>query len=206
MGRIASLSAENLAAIVARDGKTKGANCQNTREAVRQLFGEDAFQQLVDRLPESSQALLRRKRILSVDWVPIADWAPFLEQVCDGVGRDEHRTHELARDWAERDFNGVYKFFIRFGAPEFILDRTAKVWSTYFSIGRLELVERSKTAQGARVRLELRDFVPWPMFVVNLGAFAEQVIVMTGKVPRVTCTDQKIEGDRMHADYLVEYE
>jgi len=192
--RIAKMNAHN-----------KGANCANTVECLRTQLGESAFNALLSRLPPDSQTLLRR-RLFAVEWIPAHDWAYVLEAVCDHYERDTAKMIVLSREWCRADFNPVYRFFLRFGSPEFILARTSKVWRTYFDVGELVMSEGQREGKRHRFSAELRDFPPWHLFTVNLQGFMEEILVLSGAtVSRVERTEPQIKDGTMSCRYDIEY-
>jgi hypothetical protein len=186
-------------------GNNKAANCLNTMAVTRAAMGEAAFAKLAEALPQACRDMLQ-KRWLTIEWVPLAQWIVFLEAVCDAHDRDEARMFALARQWADADFNGVYKFFLRFGSPGFILGRTAKVWSTYYDTGELKIVGDEQKGGARTLHMRLENFAPWPLFAYNLHAFIVHVLTLSGaKDLHVERGTPVIEHALLRCDYTVSY-
>lgn len=204
--RIPSLSADGYASIADMKAHNKGANCANTVACLRTQLGPDELEALVQSLPPTSQALMRR-RLLAVEWIPAQEWAYVLEAVCDHFDRDRAKMIALSREWCRADFNSVYRFFLRFGSPEFILSRTSKVWRTYFDVGELVMTNGRKEGTRHHFSAELRDFAPWPLFTVNLQGFIEEVLVLSGaKATEVRSGTPEIRDNRLSCRYDISYE
>ncbi len=186
------------------EGNIKGANCVNTIAETQRLLGP-GFKRFVAKLPSATQTIATR-RVLAVEWLPLRDWAPFVQGVYDELGQDEGRMLTTARGWANADFSGIYKFLLRFGSPQFILARTSKVWSTYFDVGTLEAPERRTLGDRQEIILRLRDFVPWPIFGITLQSFILEVLTLSGaKLLSVQLTRRELKANRLECDFTISY-
>lgn len=186
--------------------QTKGANLVNTITVVRERLGEQEFNALVEELPPNTRTLLKR-RIFAVEWIPLSDWMPFLEAIfVKKCASNELVWRQWARAFCERDFNSVYKMFLKLGSPDFLLDRTARVWSTYNNTGKLEIVEKGTTGNDKRITLRLMDFEPYPLYAVSIHGFIEQLLAMSGaKTTSVVMSKREVSNDRMMVEYTVVY-
>jgi hypothetical protein len=162
--------------------RLKAASIINNIEVARQIVGEPALGQLLGELPEATRALFAR-RILALEWIEAAEWLPFqsamLQRYFTG---DEAAFRAYARKVCERDFNSFYKLIIRLiVSPESLLERTAKLWSTYADDGELAVAARDRQGARQRVVLKLSGFhTEHAVFGVLLHAFVEQLLQMSG--------------------------
>jgi hypothetical protein len=162
--------------------RLKAASIINNIELARELLGEPRLGELLATVPEATRALFER-RLYAVEWLESEDWLPFqtamLERYFAG---DEGAFRAYARKVCERDFNTFYKVIIRFlVSPESLLERTAKLWSTYSDEGTLAVVDRAR--EGGRQRVSLRlDAIrtTHPVFGLLLHGFVEQLLRMSG--------------------------
>jgi hypothetical protein len=189
------------------NGNTKAANVINTLAVIKETFGEGPVASLIAVMPPATRAICQR-RLLAVEWVSYGDWFRFLDAVCDELlGGDEEKLFALGCKFCERDFGGVYKVFLRFGSPAFILDRTAKVWSTYYDFAKLEATKRVQDGAKSLVRVELSGFLPLRRYPILLHAFVHQTLTMSGaKGLAVTRHRQRIEDGRLSCGFEVRYD
>jgi hypothetical protein len=162
--------------------RLKAASIINTIDLAREEMGEAHFNELVATLPPETQALFAR-RLLAVEWIEADHWLPFQQALLyEHFEGDEMTFRAFIRKVCERDFNTFYKIIIRILiSPESLLERTAKLWSTYSDSGSLEVAAREKLEVGHRVTLKLSAFKSeYPVFGILLHAFVEQLLQMSG--------------------------
>ncbi len=201
---IAAPSSEQWAFLQQSPAGTKGANCANTLALIRRQVGEVSWPAFRGRLPPSSEALTR-KPIVAFDSVRLAAWIPVVEGVIDLVGRDERRILEMAREWCDADFNGIYRFFIRLGSASFVLGRAAQVWRTYYDVGEVTLVRLPDEFGRSRAHVSLANFVPWPAFGVLFQAFVAHIIALTGGKDLVVQRRQELTAQTLGVDLEVSF-
>jgi hypothetical protein len=162
--------------------RLKAASIINTIDLARGIVGEPRFGEMISTLPPATQALFGR-RILPVEWLEADHWLPFQQAMLyEHFEGDEMPFREFIRKVCERDFNTFYKVIIRMIlSPNGLLERTAKLWSTYSDSGRLEVAGREKLDVGQRVTLKLSGFQSeYSVFGILLHAFVEQLLHMSG--------------------------
>ncbi|MCC6809599.1 MAG: hypothetical protein IT381_19375 [Deltaproteobacteria bacterium] len=187
-------------------GQTKGANLINTIAVARDRLGEQRFAELLERLPERTRELVKR-RIVAVEWVALDDWMPFLQTLfAEHCRSDEVQWREWAHAFCERDFNTVYKFFLKLGSPGFIIGRAARVWRTYNDSGQLEVLSREQREKETHILMRLSDFEPYPLYAVSVQGFMEQLLAMSGaKASTVRMTARDVKNGRLVAEYAITY-
>jgi hypothetical protein len=162
--------------------RLKAASLINTIELARSLVGEPRFGELISTLPPTTQALFGR-RILPVEWIEADHWLPFQQALLyEHFDGDEMAFREFIRRVCERDFNTFYKLIIRMiMSPDGLLERSAKLWSTYSDSGSLEVSAREKLEVGHRVTLKLSGFKSeFSVFGILLHAFVEKLLQLSG--------------------------
>jgi hypothetical protein len=88
---------------------------------------------------------------------------------------------------------GVYKIFFKFGSPQFIIDRAAKVFSNYYPEGSLSVAESSP----GRCILQITRF-PEPHFILDnmIAGWLEGVLeLLERKTRKVEITKSMAKGD-----------
>jgi hypothetical protein len=171
-------------------------------------MGEERLRELVATLPAATQALFAR-RLLAVEWVEADDWLPFQQaMLAEHFGGDEMAFRAFIRRVCQRDFNTFYKIIIRMIlSPESLLERTAKLWSTYSDSGSLEVVSREKLSVGHRVMLRLSAFKSeHEVFGILLHAFVEQLLQMSGaRAPEVRREVNRVVLGEVETELIAEY-
>jgi hypothetical protein len=110
--------------------ETKGSAFISAVSALKKM-APDRFEKFLETLSPEAAALMRRPP-LPVTWVPADHWFAILEaahkHLFDG---DETKMFEFGRLTLLSDLKTIYRFFIRFMSPQFVIDRAAKLWETY---------------------------------------------------------------------------
>jgi hypothetical protein len=110
---------------------SKANNFNSCVATLRQMVGEEPFARVVAALPSETQALVH-KPPLPTTWIATQHLACVIETAGRELfSSDEERVVDWARQAVGRDLRTVYKVFIRFLSPTFVIERAARVWSTY---------------------------------------------------------------------------
>lgn len=163
-------------------GNIKASGVIHNIEIARELLGEAKMAELTKALPKPTQALLER-RLLPVEWVPIDDWMPFQQALLERhFGGDEEQFRKLVRKVCERDFSTFYKVLIRLVmSPDSLLERAAKLWSTYNDHGSLDVA--AKTVRDGRTEVKMRVagvHTRYAVYGIGFHAYVEQLMGMAG--------------------------
>src|SRR5262249_10956414 len=123
------------------------------------------------------------RRILPLEWLEADDWLPFQAAMLERhFAGSEPSFRRYMHQVCERDFNTFYKVVIRFlVSVESLLERTAKLWSSYAGSGKLEITGRGPLGARQRIQLRLDGFeTEHRVFGVLVHAFVEQLLAMAG--------------------------
>ena len=111
----------------------KGSVVSDSIKSVKEKFGEQIYATIVNQLHGETRALFERASILSSSWYPLDAFTEFLEQdinvTAQGKEQELIRRAELV---IERQLGGIYKMFVKFGTPQFVLNRLTVIHQTYF--------------------------------------------------------------------------
>jgi hypothetical protein len=111
--------------------QSKANNFNSCVATLRRLVGEERFVKVVAALEPETQAIVHHPP-LATAWVATRHFAAVIETAgCDAFDGDEARVVDWARQSVGRDLRTVYKLFIRFLSPSYVIERAARVWSTY---------------------------------------------------------------------------
>jgi hypothetical protein len=95
------------------------------------MLDADGFASLVGKLPPATAEAIR-KPPLSVQWIPCARYADLVSgALSHSFGGDEERVVELGRRAFLHDLKTIYRVFIKFLSPGFVVERGTKLWLTY---------------------------------------------------------------------------
>jgi hypothetical protein len=134
----------------------KGTAISGRLNYARRRGGDEAVQTIVNGLSDpAARELLADGKPLKSNWYPFSA----LVDITVGIDRlfgkgDLSIVQEVGGDVAEADLNGVYKLFMQFASPQYLVDKAASLWRNYYDSGELLVVERGQDM----AMLELRAF------------------------------------------------
>ena len=110
----------------------KGSAIKETINQIKSRAGEEALQKILSLLDEETRTICQNE-VFSSTWYPLDVFTRFLEVeirvLADGKEEMVTRGSEAV---IERQLRGIYKAFVKFGSPEFVIKRIAAVHATYF--------------------------------------------------------------------------
>ena len=131
--------------------QVKGTAVLSSLRYVRERFGEEPLALVLAALPAEDAALCGG--VLASSWYPMPAFLRFMQEAERQLGAQEpNLVLEMGRASCDYGITGVYKIFFKVGSPEFIIRRAARVFSSYYDTGRLEVVE----SEDGRCVVELR--------------------------------------------------
>jgi predicted hydrocarbon binding protein len=144
---------------------------------VREGFGQDELQQVIDKLPAEDKILFSKK-IVPLTWVEAQIFNRFLETVDMILGKkDYYLCREIGRYQAEKGVNTFYQMFIRAGNTAFVLKRAHSFWRSLHDEG--ELIIQITGEKSVRARL-LNYREAGKAFCTSLIGYFERVLEMSG--------------------------
>ncbi len=167
--------------------QTKGTSVAAVVRFVERQWGSEGLQRLAAAVKPQEAAKLLTGQILAGSWYPFAYFAALLESaevLFGGAGDVARREGRYCAEW---DLRGVYRVFIKFASPSFLVERAGKVWRQYYDSGELAVVESAPN----RVVFELRDFAaPHRAHCETVLGWSERAAELTG-VGKVTGSHPK---------------
>jgi hypothetical protein len=135
--------------------EVKGTAVSVTPEYVKARFGESGQRRWLESLSPAAQAIFSRT-IYPHLWFPLE--LGFVEptrKICELFhGGRSLGAIDVGRFSAERALRGIYKFFVRLGSPESLIERASSVFATYYRPCRMEGIPMGK----GKVALRIFDF------------------------------------------------
>ena len=110
----------------------KGSAIKETIEQIKLRAGEAAFQTILGLLDDETRKICEGD-IFSSTWYPLDLFTRFLEiEIKVLANGNEEMVTKGSEAVIERQLRGIYKAFVKFGSPEFVIKRIAAVHATYF--------------------------------------------------------------------------
>jgi len=123
--------------------QVKGTSVIATKNFVEARFGYNSQKAWLESLPEESKKIFTQT-ILSNAWYSFSDaFVIPTRKICDIFYQGSNAgAREIGRYSAEQSLKGIYRAFARVASVNFMLERTANIFKTYYHPGRMEVVSR----------------------------------------------------------------
>ncbi len=124
----------------------KGTAVISTEKFVKENH-PDKYQDWLDSLPENSKNLFK-DGILAGNWYPLNDAVIIPTKKIGEIffnNNIENAFYEVGVFSAKYALKGVYKIFVRVASVDFVLKRLTSIFSTYYSEGKIEIINRKKS-------------------------------------------------------------
>jgi hypothetical protein len=113
--------------------EVKGSVVSDSVKAVKEQFGDQTYNTIVGQLKGETRALFERASFLSASWYSLDAFTEFLEMDIKVTAKgNEQELIKRAEVVIEHQLSGIYKMFVRFGTPQFVLNRLSIIHQTYF--------------------------------------------------------------------------
>jgi hypothetical protein len=110
----------------------KGTVLVDTINAINTRAGDAALTKIIGNLSSESRAIFE-KPVQPSNWYSLDAFVELLEvSIRDAAGGDRSILAKRSEQIVERQLRGVYKVFVKFGSPGFIINRISAVHATYF--------------------------------------------------------------------------
>lgn len=156
----------------------KGTAVKSIPEFVQKQFPLQKKEWL-DALPESSRKIMNGL-IFTNNWYPISDSLVVpLKKISQLFysGDNIKTARTMGRFSADLALTGVYKFFIQFGSPKYIVERAGRVFTTYFQPSEIVIMNATKNG----LVLHIIKF-PEPDEIIehNIAGWMERALEISG--------------------------
>jgi hypothetical protein len=110
----------------------KGSGIKETIDQIKSRAGDEAFRKILGLLDAEARKVFGGE-IFSSSWYPLDLFTHFLEvEIRVLANGNEEMVTRGAEAVNERQLRGIYKAFVKEGAPEFVIERIAAVHATFF--------------------------------------------------------------------------
>jgi hypothetical protein len=112
-------------------------------EAAKRVVGADAWQRVLAGLAPETRALLASPPA-AIAWVDAAHCFALYDAVVEHGGNGGTEiVREIARAQVQHDLRGIYRLFVRMASPDFIAQRAASLYGSYWRNHGTVRAERS---------------------------------------------------------------
>jgi hypothetical protein len=111
--------------------ESKGSGFASAVAVLRKTIGGEAMERVIAVLSPETAELVRRPP-LPVAWISMLHFPELTRAVrAHAFGVDERKFEEWGREAIIADLRTIYRMFIRFLSPQFVIERGAKLWAQY---------------------------------------------------------------------------
>jgi hypothetical protein len=163
----------------------KGTAVKSIPEFVQKHFPL-RYQEWLDATPENGRKVMGGL-LFTNNWYPIQDSLVVPMKSISKYfynGDDKKTARTMGRYSAEVALSGVYKFFIQFGSPKYIIERASRIFSTYFQPSEMVVLNVNKNG----LTVHITKF-PEPDEIIdeNIAGWMERALEISG------CRQVKVE-------------
>lgn len=128
----------------------KGTVLIDSIKAIKARGGDAEFQKIINELGGEARSIFEG-RISPSSWYPLDAFAEFLEaDIRETAGGAREALILRAEKVIEAQLRGIYRVFIKYGSPMFVVKRIAAVHATYYN--GIEIMPQAHDSNGATIR------------------------------------------------------
>jgi len=173
--------------------EVKGVAVKSTIEFAKQKFTTN-YNDWLNNLPEESSSILTGN-ISNTKWYSFkyAQLIPTDSIIDNFYSSKIDGAKEIGRYSAEVGLQGILKYFVKLGSPNFIINRATKVFKTYYKNSHIEVVSSTKTS----VILKITDFNELDKFTeARISGWMEKALEISGcKNVKANIVNSIADGD-----------
>jgi hypothetical protein len=154
----------------------KGVAFRSVLESFTAMYTQEVTAECLKRCSAELQQAVNYQRIVAGGWYPMEWYRQLLKSFCAVTG-GETCLKDLGRNSVERDVRGVYRAVVKLLSPDTIMSVYARLFSHYFTHGRLVVEERAPLY----LRVKLFDCIGFDKNVyTELIASSERLMELAG--------------------------
>ena len=173
--------------------EVKGAAVKSTVAFVKQNFSTK-YDEWINSLPEGSFSILT-SNISNTKWYSFkyAQLIPTDSIIDNFYSNKISGAKEIGRYSAEKGLQGIFKYFVKLGSPNFIINKAAKVFQTYYKDSQIEVVSSTKKS----VILKITEFNELDKFTeARISGWMEKALEVSGcKDVKANIVNSIADGD-----------
>ena len=110
----------------------KGSVISDAINAVKKRHGDQVYNQIISRIDDDSKQIFNQV-VFASSWYPLDAFIKFLEADIELTANgNENALIGRSETLFENQLKGIYKVFVKFGSPEFMLNRISIINQRYF--------------------------------------------------------------------------
>jgi hypothetical protein len=172
----------------------KGSAAVVIPQFIQKKFGNEAYEKWLGALSPQSREIFG-KGVIECQWYPLKQaMSEPLQKVCElfcqGNVAGAYECGIYSADYA---LKGIYKFFIQFGSPEFIINKASGILTTYYTPSSISVDSLGKGS----VILRIIQFAEMDRYVEErIRGWMFRALELSGtKSPSVTMGKSLANGD-----------
>ncbi len=184
--------------------QVKGSAIETLPLYIKKKFGDEAYGKWLSVLGTNARKEFE-SLILATKWYPLQEMfieptEAFCKMFYNG---DVSGAVELGRFSAEHSLKGIYKIFVKFGSPDFIVSRAPGILPTFYSDSAMDVVDR----EDKKVTIRFTKFEGSHTLVEHrIRGWMEKALEISGaKNVSVTIVKSIAKGD-VTTDYAIKWE
>lgn len=155
----------------------KGNQILLAKKYFAQRFGQEALARVIGEMSGKNR-LIMQGPIASAAWVSDEAHVEFLAAADKILGAGDFKLdRECGRYMAQEGIPRIYKVFIQFGDPGFVISRADRFWAQVHTSGELQIIPTAKNS--AVAKLTNKTF-PHKAFCASLAGYFEGVLELCG--------------------------
>jgi len=171
--------------------KVKGSAVRSTSEFVKKYY-TNGYTDWFNSLDEKTKEIIQNNSVSK--WYPINEGLTHPTQKIIELfyNNDTKGAYETGKFSADIGLNGIYKFFIKMGSPNFIISKSASVFGTYYKDAIMTVISKTSTS----VILDISNFSEYHILIEQrVIGWIEKALELSGckniktNIVKSICTD-----------------
>jgi hypothetical protein len=126
---------------MADDPKVKGVAFRSVYTSLGKLRGERVQHAALERMNQPLRDGFGYGSIVTSGWYAIELYRELFHVIRDVTQEGKELVHEIGRQCTRDDMSGVYKMIAKLISPETLFSLSQRVFSNYYSVGTVQVVE-----------------------------------------------------------------
>jgi len=157
---------------------SRGTIVASVAPAVRSLWGDDALEAVLTRLPDETRQATTGPALNSLEWYPTRFLLHYDRAIFEGpAGRDEERFRSYLQRRVDLGFGRFRRTFLRFASPDRLAQRAAELWRNDQTHGDLKV--ESVNPEGARLTLRGHPYTTNPISRLAFSEVLRHILSLT---------------------------
>jgi uncharacterized protein (TIGR02265 family) len=150
---------------------------EGVEKYIRDTYGEEGFQKVLAALEAQDRDVVMSKD-QTLPWYPARAFINLIRAVDKIYGKGDYALcREIGEFSANDSFTGIYRVFIQFANPRFIINRAALVWRMVYDTGNAEV----SYVEDKVITFKIKDFdSPDKALCKEIEGYLETAIGLSG--------------------------